>query len=136
MPNSSEFECTAKTPYVVAIGKAPGTGGHKARKIGPDGITLTERGTGTNKRFINNIAMENEDYCDSLLVTEVFTPAGHWSSYPSHRHAQAFLNFLSATSNGIGLEGLLSLGCLFLGVKSILGIFPLLFICMVHYTTD
>jgi 5-deoxy-glucuronate isomerase len=86
MPNSSEFECTAKTPCVVAIGKAPGTGGHKARKIGPDGITLTERGTGTNKRFINNIAMENEDYCDSLLVTEVFTPAGHWSSYPSHRH--------------------------------------------------
>ena len=86
MPNSSEFECTAKTPCVVAIGKAPGKGGHKARKIGPDGITLAERGTGTNKRFINNIAMENEDYCDSLLVTEVFTPAGHWSSYPSHRH--------------------------------------------------
>jgi len=30
--------------------------------------------------------MENEDYADHLLVTEVFTPAGHWSSYPSHRH--------------------------------------------------
>lgn len=30
--------------------------------------------------------MEAEDYCDSLLVTEVFTPAGNWSSYPSHRH--------------------------------------------------
>ncbi len=30
--------------------------------------------------------MENEDFCDSILVTEVFTPAGHWSSYPSHRH--------------------------------------------------
>ena len=26
------------------------------------------------------------DVADSLLVTEVFTPAGHWSSYPSHRH--------------------------------------------------
>ncbi len=86
VPNGSEFECTAKTACVVAIGKAPGIGGHKARKIGPDGIVLTERGTGTNKRFINNIAMENEDYCDSLLVTEVFTPSGHWSSYPSHRH--------------------------------------------------
>ena len=49
-------------------------------------ITLTERGKGTNTRHINNIAMENEDYADSLLVTEVFTPAGHWSSYPSHRH--------------------------------------------------
>jgi ketopantoate hydroxymethyltransferase len=61
-------------------------GGHTARRIGPGGITLTERGTGTNTRYINNIAMEAEDFCDSLLVTEVFTPAGHWSSYPSHRH--------------------------------------------------
>ena len=26
------------------------------------------------------------DVAGSLLVTEVFTPAGHWSSYPSHRH--------------------------------------------------
>ena len=86
LPNGSKFECTAKTACVIAIGIAQGKGGHKARKIGPDGIVLTERGRGTNKRFINNIAMENEDYCDSLLVTEVFTPAGHWSSYPSHRH--------------------------------------------------
>ena len=47
---------------------------------------MTERGKGTNTRYINNIAMEAEDYCDALLVTEVFTPAGHWSSFPSHRH--------------------------------------------------
>ena len=57
-----------------------------ARLIAPDGITLTERGKGSNTRYIHNIAMENEDYCDSLLVTEVYTPSGHWSSYPSHRH--------------------------------------------------
>jgi len=25
---------------------------------------------------------------DSLLVTEVFTPQGNWSSYPPHRHDQ------------------------------------------------
>ncbi|MFZ0097096.1 MAG: 5-deoxy-glucuronate isomerase, partial [Gemmobacter sp.] len=49
-------------------------------------ITLTQRGKGPNTRWINNIAMEAEDYADSLLVTEVFTPAGNWSSYPSHRH--------------------------------------------------
>ena len=30
--------------------------------------------------------MEAQKWCDSLLVTEVFTPAGNWSSYPSHRH--------------------------------------------------
>jgi 5-deoxy-D-glucuronate isomerase len=48
--------------------------------------TLTQRGKGPNTRWINNIAMEAEDYADSLLVTEVFTAAGNWSSYPSHRH--------------------------------------------------
>ena len=86
VPNGEEWRATATTDCVIAVCSAPGMGGHAARRIGPDGITLTERGKGTNTRYINNIAMENEDYCDSLLVTEVFTPAGHWSSFPSHRH--------------------------------------------------
>lgn len=86
LPNGCKWKAEAKTDCVIAVCSAPGKGGHEARLIGPDGITLTKRGEGTNTRFINNIAMENEDYCDSLLVTEVFTPAGHWSSFPSHRH--------------------------------------------------
>jgi len=86
LPSGTEWEAEATTACTLAVCSAPGTGGHAARRIGPDGITLTERGKGTNTRLINNIAMEAEDYCDSLLVTEVFTPAGHWSSYPSHRH--------------------------------------------------
>jgi len=86
LPGGTEWRATAETDCVLAVCSAPGRGGHAARRIGPDGITLTERGRGTNTRFINNVAMEAEDYADSLLVTEVFTPAGHWSSYPSHRH--------------------------------------------------
>lgn len=86
LPNGSDWQAKATTDCIIAVCSAPGMGGHAARRIGPDGITLTERGKGTNTRYINNIAMENEDYCDSLLVTEVFTPPGHWSSYPSHRH--------------------------------------------------
>ncbi|MEP2533269.1 5-deoxy-glucuronate isomerase [Shimia sp.] len=86
VPNDQSWQAEAETDCTIAVCSAPGRGGHEARRIGPDGITLTQRGTGTNTRYINNIAMENEDYADSLLVTEVFTPAGHWSSYPSHRH--------------------------------------------------
>ncbi len=86
LPNGSDWQAEATTDCTLAVCSAPGRGGHEARRIGPDGIALTERGKGTNTRHINNIAMENEDYADSLLVTEVFTPAGHWSSYPSHRH--------------------------------------------------
>jgi 5-deoxy-glucuronate isomerase len=86
VPNDQDWQAKAETDCTIAICSAPGKSGHPARRIGPDGILLTERGKGTNTRYINNIAMEHEDYCDSLLVTEVYTPAGHWSSYPSHRH--------------------------------------------------
>jgi 5-deoxy-glucuronate isomerase len=86
IPNGADWTATAVTDCTLAVCSAPGSSGHAPRRIGPDGIALTERGKGTNVRHINNIAMENEDFADTLLVTEVFTPAGHWSSYPSHRH--------------------------------------------------
>lgn len=86
VPNGSEWGAVATTDCTLAVCSAPGKGGHKVAVIGPDGIALEERGKGTNTRFINNIAMEGRDVADSLLVTEVFTPAGHWSSYPPHRH--------------------------------------------------
>lgn len=86
VPSGSQWQATATTPCTLAVCSAPGSGGHPAQIIGPAGIALTERGTGTNLRYINNIAMEDRDVADSLLVTEVFTPAGHWSSYPPHRH--------------------------------------------------
>lgn len=86
VPNGQDWRAVAETDCVIAVCSAPGRGGHAARRIGPEGISLTQRGNGPNTRWIHNIAMEAEDYCDSLLVTEVFTPAGNWSSYPSHRH--------------------------------------------------
>lgn len=86
VPNGSDWAAEAVTGCTLAVCSAPGRGGHAARRIGPEGITLTPRGKGANLRHINNIAMENEDCADSLLVTEVFTPAGNWSSYPPHRH--------------------------------------------------
>ena len=86
LPDGSDWSAVATTDCTIAVCAAPGAGGHPARRIGPEGIVPTRRGEGSNTRYINNIAMEAEDFCDSLLVTEVFTPAGNWSSYPPHRH--------------------------------------------------
>lgn len=86
VPAGSAWEVTAATPCTLAVCTAPGDPARPAQVIGPAGIALTERGKGTNLRHINNIAMEDRDVAHSLLVTEVFTPAGHWSSYPPHRH--------------------------------------------------
>ena len=86
VPNGSEWRVRATTPCTVAVCTAPGEGGHAARVIGPDDITPETRGTGANTRHIHSIAMEQADVADRLLVTEVYTPSGNWSSYPPHRH--------------------------------------------------
>ena len=85
-PRDSEWEAVAETDCTVAVCTAPARKLHPPRRLGPDGIETVERGRGTNARHIHNIAMEDRAVADSLLVTEVFTPAGHWSSFPSHRH--------------------------------------------------
>jgi 5-deoxy-glucuronate isomerase len=86
VPDGTDWTARATTDCTLAVCTAPGKGGHDAAVIGPEGIRLETRGKDTNTRYINNIAMEGRDVADSLLVTEVFTPAGHWSSYPPHRH--------------------------------------------------
>ena len=67
----------------IAICTAPAAGRFEPRLL--DAPELSTRGAGTEERFIANILMESEP-AESLLVTEVLTPAGHWSSYPPHKH--------------------------------------------------
>jgi 5-deoxy-glucuronate isomerase len=67
----------------LALCTAPAQGGLEPRLL--DAPDLLTRGSGTEERFIANILMESEP-AESLLVTEVVTPAGHWSSYPPHKH--------------------------------------------------
>ena len=67
----------------LALCFAPAEGKLEPRLLAaPD---LSTRGAGTEERFIANILMESEP-AESLLVTEVITPAGHWSSFPPHKH--------------------------------------------------
>jgi 5-deoxy-glucuronate isomerase len=67
----------------VAICTAPARGTLEPRLL--DAPELVTRGSGTEERYIANILMESEP-AESLLVTEVVTPAGHWSSFPPHKH--------------------------------------------------
>jgi len=86
VPGGADWAAEAVTACTLAVCSAPAKGDHPAARLGPEGIALTPRGVGANTRYVNNIAMEGRDVAGSLLVTEVFTPAGNWSSYPSHRH--------------------------------------------------
>lgn len=87
VPEGSGWSAKATTPCTLAVCTAPGKGGgHSARIVAPEGVAMEVRGKGANERHVCAIAMEDRDVADSLLVTEVFTPQGNWSSYPPHRH--------------------------------------------------
>ena len=85
VPGGGRFEVVAETDTELAVCTAPAKGGHPARLIRPEDVGFEERGRGTNRRLVYNILPESEP-ADSLLVVEVVTPGGNWSSYPPHKH--------------------------------------------------
>jgi 5-deoxy-glucuronate isomerase len=85
VPNDDTFKVEALTELEIAVCKAPGKGTYEARLIAPEDVGAEERGSGRIQRRIHNILPENE-LADSLLIVEVYTPEGNWSSYPPHKH--------------------------------------------------
>ncbi len=86
LQRGANWQITGDTDCIVAICSAPSEGEHSTQRIDPESISLENRGIGSNQRQIHAIAMESSDIADRLLVTEVYTPSGNWSSYPPHRH--------------------------------------------------
>jgi 5-deoxy-glucuronate isomerase len=85
LPKGTSYQLEATTPLELAICSAPGGGSYEPRLIGPDQIAYSKRGKDTNTRHVYDILPESEP-AHSLLVVEVITPSGCWSSYPSHKH--------------------------------------------------
>ncbi|OBR69640.1 5-deoxy-glucuronate isomerase [Paenibacillus oryzae] len=85
--NDDFYVVEALTELELAVCSAPGKGTYPARLITPEQVGVEVRGQGNVERLIHNILPEGEA-ADSLLVVEVYTPQGHWSSYPPHKHDQ------------------------------------------------
>jgi 5-deoxy-glucuronate isomerase len=88
VPPRAEVRLTGQSHCELAIGSAPAAGRYRARVIRPDDVHEEVRGTGTNTRYVYDILPESTE-AESLLVVEVRTPGGHWSSYPPHKHDTA-----------------------------------------------
>lgn len=70
----------AEAPRARAAGVAVAS-----RAIRPDDIAVEIRGAGRSTRQINHIVAPGFP-ADRLLLVEVLTPAGNWSSWPPHKH--------------------------------------------------
>lgn len=85
LSRDTQFEVRAETPLKVAATRVPTEEDHPPRHVRPDDVTVEIRGGDNVTRQINDIIPPGFD-CDRLVLVEVYTPSGGWSSYPPHKH--------------------------------------------------
>lgn len=85
LPVGSEFIATSRDGAELAVTSARASESFPAKLITPDEIDVEIRGAGNAARQISHI-IKPEFPADKLLVVEVFTPSGNWSSFPPHKH--------------------------------------------------
>jgi 5-deoxy-glucuronate isomerase len=85
LPPGTAYRVEAVTGLYLAVTSSPAEQGAAAQLILPEDIEVEVRGSGNMEREIRPILMEDR-LAERLLVVEVVTPSGHWSSYPPHKH--------------------------------------------------
>jgi 5-deoxy-glucuronate isomerase len=85
LPVGTEYTILAETDCELALCFSRAEEKYRAQLIGPDQIEVEVRGGANATRQINHI-LKPEFPAQRLLLVEVYTPSGNWSSYPPHKH--------------------------------------------------
>lgn len=86
LPRGAQFEIEALTDGLeIASCWVPTDQDYPARLVTPADSRIEIRGGGNATRQINSILPPGAA-CHRLVVVEVYTPSGNWSSYPPHKH--------------------------------------------------
>ena len=85
LPRDTDYTLSALGDVEVAVSGALAEEQLEPRLVTPEDVEIEVRGSGNATRQINHI-IKPQFPAQRLLVVEVFTPAGNWSSYPPHKH--------------------------------------------------
>lgn len=85
LPPGGGARFTAETECELAVCSVPSTSRLEPRLITPKDVAVSLRGGGNASRQIVDI-MRPDFPADRLMVVEVYTPGGNWSSFPPHKH--------------------------------------------------
>ena len=86
LPRRTRFTVTAESEELdFACGWCPADQDFEPQLVQPTDVPIEIRGGGNATRQINAILPPGFG-CQRLVVVEVYTPAGSWSSYPPHKH--------------------------------------------------
>jgi 5-deoxy-glucuronate isomerase len=85
LPSGHSVTLKAETVCEIAECRVPSTASLLPRLIRPQEISSNLRGGENASRQILDV-LPPEFPADKLVVVEVYTPGGNWSSYPPHKH--------------------------------------------------
>jgi len=85
LPPCTRFSIKSHGEADIGWTTAPAEGRYPPRLVSPGEVRVEARGEGTTARTIHHI-LPPEFPAERLIVVEVLTPEGHWSSYPPHKH--------------------------------------------------
>ncbi len=85
LPAHHKVSFVADTPCEIAECRVPSTARLQPKLIRPSEVVTSLRGGNNASRQIVDI-MTPAFPADRLMVIEVYTPGGNWSSYPPHKH--------------------------------------------------
>lgn len=86
--NDQTFTVTSNTDATIVLAYAPSSNKLPTVLIKAEDNKIEDRGKYSNKRHVHTILGDDSPIANSLLVVEVFTDSGNWSSYPPHKHDQ------------------------------------------------
>ena len=85
LPIGTQLALTAETPCEIALCYCAATKAYPPKLITPADVEIEIRGGGNATRQINHLLKPEFD-AERILLVEVYTPSGNWSSYPPHKH--------------------------------------------------
>jgi 5-deoxy-glucuronate isomerase len=85
LPIETSFTVSAESDCDLALCFCRAESKYPSRLVTPDDVEVEIRGGANATRQINHI-LKPEFPAQRLLIVEVYTPSGNWSSYPPHKH--------------------------------------------------
>ncbi len=85
LPPKCGYVLRADSSCEVVVAGAEAKAGSEPRLIGPDDILVEKRGEGQTLRYVHHLLPPSAE-AQRLILVEVYTPAGNWSSFPPHKH--------------------------------------------------
>src|SRR6266436_4893709 len=85
LPPRTKYKLEAIESFEVAVGGAPAECKLPSRIIRRNQIPSAVRGGANAERGVSTLA-DSDELTERLVVYEIHTPSGNWSSFPPHRH--------------------------------------------------